>query len=284
MPPKYNKKKIAAMRKTMKRVKKARRPVKRFKKQYQQRAETILISEGTNDTAPAPLCDVFHVPSPPGVGDTSVLVPEKCFFEQTSYNNSVATLDQSLKIVGRSTYTRYVNLRAEIDFTPAVALNDQDTRFRVIMGYLPILMPQNAVNGNSYQKFVSDQFNTYYSQEKLFGGLGQKNVFRIFSDKTYSITPKSVGIPTSYPTADSGIFNRRNIQIQGTFPMTKGKKYYKPSNASGGALGNLVIDSEAGNRINIPFLSVMNVDGLGDSTEGTAPKISYRWAHYFNDS
>lgn len=281
MPVKRNMKR--GNRRNMKRPNKRVRKKRVFKKQYQARAETILISEGTNDTSPAPLCDVFHTASPIGVADTTVLVPEKSFFEQTSYNNSVASLDQSLKIVGRATYTRYVNLRAEIDFTPATGLTDNDTRFRVIMGYLPILMPQNALNGGSYQKFVDDQFNQYYSQEKLFGGLGQKNVFRIFSDKTYSLTPKSIATPTSFPVS-GGIFNRRNIQIQGTFPMTKGKKYYKPSDASGGALGNLVIDSESGRRINIPFLAIMNVDGLGDSTEGTAPKVSYRWAHYFNDS
>ena len=147
------------------------------------------------------------------------------------------------------------------------------------MGYLPILMPQNAINGGSYQKFVEDQFNNFYEQEKLFGGLGQKSIFRIFSDKTHSITPKSV-----YGNVAASKANRRNIQISGTFPMTKGKHYYKPSDASPGYIGNLVVDSEAGNRINIPFLAVMNVDGLGDPAAGTAPKLSYRWAHYFNDS
>lgn len=254
----------------------------KFKRNYQARAETILISEGSNDTAPAPLCDIFHQASPGAIGGTTVIVPEKSFFEMTSYNNTVGTLDQALKIVGKSTYSRYLNLRAEVDFTPCVGLLDNDTRIRVVIGYLPILMPQNAVNGNSYQKFAEDQFNAYYIQEKLFGGLGQKNVFRIISDKTHSITPKSMGLATS--TATSARCNRRNVQIQATFNMCKGKKYYKPSDNSPGSTGNLVVDSESGRRINIPFLAVMNVDGLGDPAENTAPKLSFRWAHYLNDS
>jgi hypothetical protein len=261
-----------------------RAPVRKPKiaRAYQERAETILISEGTNDTAPAPLCDVFHTPTPAGIDKNAVIVPEKSFFEQTSYNNTVSTLDQSLKVVGRSTFTRYLNLRAEVDMTACVGLSDNDTRIRVLMGYLPILMPQNATNGNSYQKFVEDQFNAYYDEEKLFGGLGQKNVFRIFSDKTHSITPKMAQFETNSATGPQ--YLRRNVQISGSFPMTKGKKYYKPSDVASGNIGNLVIDSESGRRINIPFLAVMNVDGLGNPAQGTSPKVSYRWAHYFNDS
>ena len=268
-----------------------KRPVRRyparkkapFKRKFQRRVETILMSEGTSDTAKAPGMTIFHTASPPAIDQQITLFPEKSFFQATSYNSTNTTLDQQFKIKGIATNTRYLNMRAEVDFTPCIAQTENDTRFRVICGYLPLLMPEDVINGGSYQKFVEDQLNNFYKSELLFGGLGQKNIFRVIKDKTYSITPKSVANPNN-ATAANYVY-RRNIQISASYPLTRGKHYFMGSDTpSATSVNNLVMNPQAGNRIAIPFLFVQNLDGLGDPAEGTAPKISYRWSHYLNDA
>jgi hypothetical protein len=254
-----------------------------FKKNLQARIETILMSEGTSDTSLAPGMSVFHTSSPPAIDQQITIVPEKCFFQATSYNSTNTTLDQQFKIKGISSNTRYLNMRAEVDFTPCTKELQNDVRFRVICGYLPVLMPETVINGNSYQKFVEDQLNNFYKSELLFGGLGVKNIFRVIKDKTYTITPKST-ISIGSQISGSDLY-RRNIQISASYPLCKGKHYFMGSDTpSATSINNLVMNPQAGNNINIPFLFVQNLDGLGDPAEGTAPKLSYRWSHYLNDA
>lgn len=259
---------------------------------YARRTETILISEGTSDTNEAPGCSFMHaaVGSPGFIENNLSVVPEHSFLEMTTYNSTAGGyIPQQLKMKGQSIFSKYLNLRAEIDFTPCVNLDDNDTRYRVICGYLPMVNQLDAViNGASYQKMVEHLTTEYYKTEKLFGGLGEKSTFRVISDKTITRTPKAC---QSRGGGDFEYF-RRNIQISCQFPRVKGKHYYIPADEEADYSTtnplNAVMDNESGGRpILLPFLFIQNIDGLGDPSKDAGeqpPKLSFRWSHYFNDA
>lgn len=260
---------------------------------YARRTETILISEGTTDTNEAPGCSFMHsaVGTPSFLENNHAFVPEHSLFEQTTYNSTASGIPQQLKMKGQAIFTKYLNLRAEIDFTPSINLADNDTRWRVICGYVPMVNQFDAVlNGNSYQKMVESLCDKKYKAEKLFGGLAEKSTFRIISDKTISRTPKSTMARTI--GAHDYQYFRRNIQISAQFPRVKGKHYYIPADEESDydvtSELNAVMDNQSGGRpILVPFLFIQNLDGFGDPSKDAGeqpPKLSFRWSHYFNDA
>lgn len=257
---------------------------------YARRTETILLSEGTEDTSEAKGCQFLHasVGSPPFVTSNLSIVPEHSFLEMTTYNSVTTQIPQELKMKGNAIFSKYLNLRGEIDFTPTTSEDANDVRFRVICGYLPMVNQMDAViNGGSFQKMVENICDEFYTTEKLFGGLNQKSSIQIISDRTYSRTPKS----TQSNSTDIKYY-RRNIQISATFPRVKGKHYYIPadgeSNYDATSPLNAVMNAQnLGRPLLVPFLFVQNVDGVGDPSKPVGqqpPKISFRWSHYLNDA
>lgn len=251
---------------------------RRMIKFNQKRVETKILSEGSNNTVPAPGASIYHNASPVHLEDSLCSCPELSYFQRTTYNTAdTVGIPQELKMVGNSSYTRYVNFRGEVDWSTSTDLADNDIRIRVVMGYVPILnnLEPEFENGNDFQKYMDNKLGTFYLQEKRFGGIGERNRFKIFSDKTYSRTPKSVS------GEDGDVHYRRNIQLKGTFPLCRGKKYFVDSDTAGDNLNNKVLDVASGRVEYLPFVWIMNVDGAG--TQYTSPTLISRWSHYWTD-